>query len=140
MTTFETRRQLAATPEQVFAAFTDPGRLARWWGPAGFSNHFDTFEFRTGGAWKFTMIGPDGKQYPNESIFVKLEPARQVVIRHANAPNFELTITLAPAPGGTLLHWAQAFDDPAVAAALRAIVEPANEQNLDRLTAELARH
>jgi hypothetical protein len=38
---------------------------------------------------------------------------------------------------GTLVTWEQVFDDPAVANAIRHIVEPANEQNLDRLTAEV---
>jgi hypothetical protein len=36
-----------------------------------------------------------------------------------------------------LVEWVQAFDSPEVAAAVRHIVEPANEQNLDRLTAEV---
>lgn len=139
MTTFATRRQYAARPEQVYAAISDPVRLARWWGPAGFSNRFSVFEFHPGGRWIFTMVGPDGQQYSNESTFVRLEPARQVVIRHVNAPHFDLTITLATTPDGTLLQWEQTFEDPAVAAALRAIVEPANEQNLDRLATELAR-
>jgi hypothetical protein len=38
----------------------------------------------------------------------------------------------------TLLRGRQAFDDPAVATAFRHIIEPANEQNLDRLQAALA--
>lgn len=137
MTTFITRRQLAATPAEIFAAIQDPLRLAKWWGPNGFSNAFDVFEFRPGGRWVFTMVGPDGKAYPNESVFSRIEPNREVVIRHACQPFFELTIALEPSAGGTLLHWAQAFDDAAVAEAVRHIVEPANEQNLDRLSAEL---
>lgn len=135
--TFSTSRQFAASPAAVFAAMKDATRLARWWGPAGFTNRFDVFEFRTGGRWVFTMVGPDGTSYPNESTFASIETDRQVVIRHANEPHFELTITLVPSPGGTLLRWDQAFADPVVAQAVRHIVEPANEQNLDRLAAEL---
>ena len=70
MSTFTTSRQLAAIPSAVFAAINDPVRLARWWGPAGFSNRFDVFEFQAGGKWFFTMIGPDGKVYPNEACAV----------------------------------------------------------------------
>lgn len=83
------------------------------------------------------MVGPDGREYPNESVFASVVPDRLVVIRHVCAPHFQLTIALEAEGSGTLLRWDQAFDDPAVAAAVRAIVEPANEQNLDRLTAEL---
>lgn len=35
MTPFNTSREIPATMEQVFAAISNPERLARWWGPAG---------------------------------------------------------------------------------------------------------
>lgn len=137
MTTFATSRQFAATPSAIFAAFRDGERLARWWGPDGFSNYFETFEFQAGGQWIFTMIGPDGTSYPNESVFSSIEPDRRLVIRHVCQPLFELAITLEPSSGGTLLRWEQSFADATVAQAIRHIVEPANEQNLDRLNVEL---
>jgi uncharacterized protein YndB with AHSA1/START domain len=134
---FETSRHFAASPDEVFAAFAAPDRLARWWGPSGFTNTFEVFEFTPGGAWHFTMHGPDGKHYPNESRFVRIEPARSVVLRHENAPHFELAIVLAPEGGGTRVMWTQTFDSAEVAAAVEHIVVPSNEQNLDRWQAEL---
>jgi uncharacterized protein YndB with AHSA1/START domain len=138
MTTFQTSREIAATPAQVFAAVEEPARLARWWGPDGFRNSFDTCEFWPGGRWKFTMHGPNGADYLNESVFVEIEPARKVVLDHLSLPRFRLTVELSPSAGGTLVNWVQAFEDPAVAEAVRHIVEPANEQNLTRLSAEVA--
>jgi uncharacterized protein YndB with AHSA1/START domain len=137
MTTFNTRRQFAAPPATVFAAFKTAERLARWWGPDGFSSRFDVFEFQPGGKWLFTMVGPDGKTYPNEAVFTCIEIDRRVVIRHVCQPHFQLTITLEPSCGGTQLRWQQTFADASVAQAVRHIVEPANEQNLDRLGVEL---
>jgi uncharacterized protein YndB with AHSA1/START domain len=137
MSVFKTSRDLSASPAEVFAAISNGERLARWWGPAGFTNTFDIFEFKPGGQWKFTMHGPNGANYPNESRFTEIVPDAKVVIKHIVAPLFELTITLSPSSTGTLLSWAQAFDDPAVAAAVKHIVEPSNEENLDRLAAEL---
>ena len=137
MHTFHHQRLIPTTPAAVFDAFRDPTRLARWWGPAGFSNRFETFEFEVGGQWVFDMIGPDGTVYPNASTFTQIEPDRQVTVRHVCAPFFALSVTLEAAPGGTLVRWAQTFDDAAVAAAIAHIVEPANEQNLERLAAEL---
>lgn len=137
MTTFATSRTLPAAPSDVFAAIADADRLARWWGPHGFSNRFAICEFRPGGRWIFDMIGPDGKSYPNESVFAAIEADRQVVINHVCPPHFTLTITLEASPDGTLVRWQQAFVDAAVAEAVRAIVVPANEQNLDRLQAEV---
>jgi uncharacterized protein YndB with AHSA1/START domain len=137
MTTFSTTRQLAASPAEVFAAIQNPVRLAAWWGPDGFSNRFEVFEFHPGGRWVFSMVGPDGAVYPNESVFTAIQADRQVVIQHVCQPHFQLSITLEPSSGGTLLRWDQAFADASVAQAVRHIVEPANEQNLNRLSAEL---
>ncbi|TAK96202.1 MAG: polyketide cyclase [Aquabacterium sp.] len=139
MITFSTTRTFGATPAEVFAAIQDGERLARWWGPEGFSNQFDVFEFQPDGRWVFDMIGPDGKTYPNEAVFARIESDKQVVIQHVCAPHFQLSITLTPSPNGTLLMWDQTFEDAAVGQAIRHIVVPANEQNLDRLGQELAR-
>jgi uncharacterized protein YndB with AHSA1/START domain len=137
MTPFRTSREIPASPEQVFAAFTDAQRLARWWGPAGFTNTFTVCEFTPGGRWSYTMHGPNGGDYPNESVFEVVEPSARVVIRHVSKPNYRLTITLTPSAGGTTVSWEQAFDDADVARRIEHIVVPANEQNLDRLSVEI---
>lgn len=139
MSTFQTSREIPATPEQVFAAFADPERLARWWGPARFTNTFSVCDFRPGGTWSYVMYGPDGKHFRNESVFAEVERPGRVVIRHVSKPKYRLTITLTPSPTGTIVSWVQAFDDAEVARRIEHIVVPANEQNLDRLTAECLR-
>jgi hypothetical protein len=53
-------------------------------------------------------------------------------------PRFVLTVTLAAYEAGTAVTWTQEFEDGAVAARLRHVVEPANEQNLDRLRSVLS--
>lgn len=136
--TFLTSRVLSCPPDAVYQAFASADVLSRWWGPEGFHNSFEIFEFKVGGVWKFVMHGPDGQNYPNECRFTALESGRRLVIDHVCAPLFVLKVQLEAVPGGTLLTWEQAFADARTAQAVRAIVEPANEQNLDRLTAVLA--
>ena len=136
--TFRTTRTLPYNPEAVYAAFQMPEQLAAWWGPDGFTNTFERFEFKTGGQWQFVMHSPDGQNYPNKNVFQALEPGRLVVIRHDCAPYFTLTVTLTPADEDTHLTWEQVLDDAATALAIKSIVIPANEQNLDRLTRVLA--
>jgi uncharacterized protein YndB with AHSA1/START domain len=137
MTTFDTSREIPATVEQVFAAISDPERLARWWGPAGFTNTFKVCEFRTGGRWSFIMHGPNGNNYPNENVFAEIEMPKKVVVQHASEPKYRLTITLAASAMGTLVSWSQTFENPEVASRLEPIVVPANEQNLERLSVEV---
>jgi len=139
MTTFNTSREIPATVEQIFAAISDPERLARWWGPAGFTNTFQVCEFKTGGHWSFIMHGPNGANYPNENVFAEIEAPGKVVVEHASEPKFRLTITLAPSAAGTVVSWAQAFESSEVASRLEPIVVPANEQNLERLSVEVLR-
>jgi len=137
--TFSTSREIPATPEQVFAALSNPERLARWWGPAGFTNTFSVCEFRNGGRWSFVMHGPDGGNYPNESVFEEIEAPRKVVVQHVSEPRFRLTITLASSAAGTTVSWVQVFESADVARGIEHIVVPANEQNLDRLSIEVLR-
>ena len=137
MSVFRHSRELPATVESVFAAFEDPVGLARWWGPAGFTNTFHTFEFRQGGSWQFTMHGPDGAGYPNQSEFLEIVPNSVVRIRHVNLPHFELSISLCPArmepsfPGSGCLKIRKFAENR------RQFLEAANEQNLDRLALEV---
>jgi uncharacterized protein YndB with AHSA1/START domain len=139
MSTFRHARELPVPPAAVFAALQDPVRLARWWGPDGFTNTFDTFEFREGGAWVFTMHGPDGTGYPNQSEFLEIVPDAKVRLRHVNLPRFELAITLEARGTGTFVDWVGVFENPEFAENMRAFLESANEQNLDRLALEVAR-
>ncbi len=137
MTAFNTSREIPATIEQVFAAIGDANRLARWWGPAGFTNTFDVCEFKTGGRWSLTMHGPDGTNYPNENVFAEIDAPHTVVVQHVSEPKFHLTIMLTASSSGTHVSWSQVFDDADFAGRVAAIIVPANEQNLDRLTQEV---
>ena len=137
MTTFITSREIPASVSEVFAAFSEAKRLERWWGPAGFTNTLNICEFETGGRWSFIMHSPHGGSPANESVFELIEPMKKVVIRHISEPKYRLTIDLAPTATGTLVSWSQELDDAEVAARIEKIVVPANEQNLDRLTAEV---
>ncbi len=133
-------RVLPATPERVYAAFQDPAQLAQWWGPAGFRNSFEVFEFTPGGDWRFTMHAPDGTGYANSSRFAELVPARRVVIEHLSSHRFVLTINLAPeGDGATRIDWTQRFETEEECQRIARFVAEANQQNLDRLEALLAR-
>jgi uncharacterized protein YndB with AHSA1/START domain len=133
-----TERVLSVSPRIVFAAFEQQERLAQWWGPNGFRNTFEQFEFTPGGRWVYVMHGPNGANYPNESVFREIKPDTKIVIGHVSQPRFTLTVTLTARGDKTHLAWVQEFESSEVAARMRPICEPANEQNLDRLQSVLA--
>lgn len=131
-------RLIDAPRERVFKAFSDPARLARWWGPHGFSSTFQEFDLRPGGAWRLVMHGPDGANYPNESVFVEVLAPDRIVFEHLSEPHhFQMTITFAAQGDQTMVGWRQVFDTAAERQRLAGVVSQANEQNLDRLAAEV---
>lgn len=139
-TRIHSTRLLGATPEAVFEAFRQPERLARWWGPAGFTNTFQEFDFREGGDWRFDMRGPDGRVYPNRSHFVEIVPVRKIVIEHIGAiHHFFLTISLSEEHGRTRIDWEMVFDSPEERDRVLPYVPKCNEENFDRLEVELSR-
>lgn len=134
-----TSRLLDAPREKIFRAIAEPERLARWWGPKGFRNTFEEFDFRPGGHWKFVMHGPDGTDYANHSVFEEIEAPARLVFQHLSAPHFRMTITLTDEGGKTRVDWRGRFESPKVRDRIAKYAVPANEQNLDRLEAELAK-
>lgn len=133
------KRRIHASQEAVFAAIRDPERLARWWGPAGFTSTFEEFDFRPAGNWRFTMHGPDGKNYWNESTFTEIVQNSRVVIEHGSGHHFFLTISYDPIGEDTLVGWRQVFDTEEHYRNIAEFVAEANEQNLDRMEAEVMR-
>jgi uncharacterized protein YndB with AHSA1/START domain len=133
-------RVFDAPRERLFGAFLDPQLLAAWWGPAGSTNAFETFEPRAGGAWHFTMRGPDGTEYPMVKEFLEVTAPARIVLRHVQASHgFVMTMEYdALAPARTLLTWRLRFDDAADLAPIRQIIVVSNEENFDRLAATLA--
>lgn len=131
-------RVLDAPRESIHEAYRDPEQLKLWWGPDGFTNTNHTFDFRPGGAWTYTMHGPDGTDYPNESEFVELAMGRIVLDHLRPMHRFRMTMTYDEAEGRTLATWRMRFETLEECAKVKPWVEAANEQNLDRLTAHLA--
>lgn len=82
----------------MYEAFSHPTRLARWWG------------LRDQGHWRFSLHGPDGKDYCNESVFLEVLPNERAVTEHLSDHPFILTITFEATDNATLVRWRQVFD------------------------------
>ena len=71
-----------APRDVVWAAWTDPDQVARWFGPEGFEvpRESVTIDLRVGGAYELTMSGPRG-EHPLTYEIVELDPPRLLVLR-----------------------------------------------------------
>jgi uncharacterized protein YndB with AHSA1/START domain len=68
------RRVLPAPRERVFRAFTDPGELAEWWGPKGFTAPSIELDLRSGGTYRIAMQPPDGDLFYLSGEFREVDP------------------------------------------------------------------
>jgi uncharacterized protein YndB with AHSA1/START domain len=132
-------RVLRAPRERVFAAFADPSVLARWWGPNGFTNTFQEFDLRPGGAWRLVMRGPDGTEYPMTKEFVEVRAPERIVLRHVQVGHmFQMAMEFVAEGATTRLTWRTRFQSDEEAERLRGFWDTANQENFDRLESLLA--
>ncbi len=72
--TLELVRTLPAAPARVFAAFSDPDELAKWWGPEGFSVGSLDSDLRAGGTYRIEMQPPEGDPFHLGGKFREVDP------------------------------------------------------------------
>jgi uncharacterized protein YndB with AHSA1/START domain len=67
-------RTLAAPPDRVFRAWTDPARFRRWFGPRDVAMPTCELDARTGGALRFCHLLPDGRALWVQGTFHDVSP------------------------------------------------------------------
>ncbi|MES2703886.1 MAG: SRPBCC family protein [Bacteroidota bacterium] len=133
-------RILDAPCESVFAAFTNPDILKRWWGPAGFTNTFKEFDLRPGGKWHYTMHGTDKGNYENEAVFKVVEKPNLIVWDRISKPLFRMSVVFEEVDSTrTKFTFRMQFDNQRDYEKMIGFVPAKNEENFDRLEAELQR-
>jgi uncharacterized protein YndB with AHSA1/START domain len=69
-----------APRERVFAAYTDPELIARWWGPRGTSTSVEQMDVRPGGVWRFVISNDsDGEQSAFKGVYREVTPPERIV-------------------------------------------------------------
>ncbi len=139
-------RVFDAPRELVFKAWTDPKRVAQWWGPHGFTNPVCELDARPGGAIRIHMRAPDGTVYPMTGLYQEVaEPERIVftsaALDAAGNAMFEVltTVTFAEQGGKTKQTMrARVIKMTPQAAPYIAGMEQGWTQSLERLTAYVA--
>jgi len=131
-------RLFAVPRETLYDAFRDPAQLILWWGPKGFHNTFQEFDFQLGGHWRFTMHGPDGTTYNIVKRFTEIVPSERIVFLHIDPTHqFQMTMIFTEEANGARLTLRMRFDSAEETEKLRNFITSANEENFDRLEAHL---
>jgi uncharacterized protein YndB with AHSA1/START domain len=71
---------IAAPPERVFQAITDPRQMPQWWGQQGMYRITEwTADLVPGGKWSSVGVGADGKQFRVDGEYLEIDPPRLLV-------------------------------------------------------------
>lgn len=72
-------RIVDAPPTKVFRAHSDPDLLVQWLGPRGLEMRVDHFDCRTGGAYRYLHVDPEGNEYGFHGCFHEVRPSEVIV-------------------------------------------------------------
>ena len=115
------KRRLNAPPEKVYAAWTDPEKIARWFGPSQVKagSVQAEIDLRVGGRYRISFEGGDGEYFQVDGVYREVTPNARIAFSWAwhSTPEREsqVTVSLQPDGGGTLLTLTheQFFDEAA---------------------------
>lgn len=116
-------REFAAPRDLVFAAFTRPELLMRWWGPAQWPVVRCSLELRPGGVWHYCLRHADGREHWARAVYREIVPGHRLVYvdRTSNEagdvtdelPQALTTVTFRDIPLGTEMVSSVLYPHPA---------------------------
>jgi uncharacterized protein YndB with AHSA1/START domain len=115
------KRRFNASPERVYAAWTDPEKIARWFGRVDLKPETmrAQTDLRAGGRYRISFDNAAGEYFEVGGVYREVVPNERLVFSWAwhSTPEREsqVTVTIKPDGTGTLLtlHHEQLFDQAA---------------------------
>ncbi|TLF54573.1 SRPBCC domain-containing protein, partial [Nonomuraea sp. KC401] len=104
-----------APREQVWAAWTEPERFSRWFGPASLATPLGrlTLDAWPGGIWRATLVGEEGFEATLDGTYREVEPPERLVFTTGgpdgtgDGPASVVTIELTDLAGRTEMRFHQ---------------------------------
>ena len=117
-TTLRLERLIPMDPEPLFALWTEPAQLVKWWAPEGYQASVDMLDSKPAGRWRVTMRRADGGEVATSGVYRIVDPPHRLSFTWAwesasgvRGHETEVTVTFGAAPGGThLVLVQQRFD------------------------------
>ena len=104
-------RVVDVPPEKVWAAWTRPEHLVKWFAPAPWSVSDCRLDVRPGGVFYTVMRSPEGEDHPSEGCYLEVVENRRLVFtdaleggyRPSSTPGlgFTAVVTMEPEGAGT---------------------------------------
>jgi uncharacterized protein YndB with AHSA1/START domain len=109
-TTLRLERLIPSPPEVLFALWTEPAQLLRWWAPEGYTPSVHALDATPGGRWRTTLRRSDGSVLAMSGVYRIVEPPRRLAFTWAwedesgaRGHETEVMVSFEATPGGTRL-------------------------------------
>lgn len=140
------KRTFDAPREKVWAAWTQPSILSKWFAPDQFTIPRCEMDVRPAGTIRLDMKGPDGAVYPMTGVYQKVDAPRQLIYTAQpfgpdGKPQVDMVqvITLEAKGAKTELTWAaHIISATPMGEMMLQGMEPGANMSLDHLARELA--
>jgi uncharacterized protein YndB with AHSA1/START domain len=105
-------RDVDVAPARVWAAWTQPEQITKWFTPAPWVTTECDIDLRPGGRFRTVMRSPEGEEFDNEGCYLEVVENERLVFTSVLGPGYRPTpdpgsvpftavITLEPTAGGT---------------------------------------
>ena len=104
-------RDIDVPREKVWAAWTEPEHLRRWFTPAPWTVASCRIDLRPGGVFHVVMRSPEGEEHPSSGCYLEVVPCERLVWTDALLPGYRpaetpfMTGLLALAARGAGTHY-----------------------------------
>jgi uncharacterized protein YndB with AHSA1/START domain len=72
-------RVVDVPPAKVWAAWTKPEHVVKWFTPAPWTTTKCIIDLRPGGRFHTVMRSPEGQEYPNEGCYLEVVPGERLI-------------------------------------------------------------
>ena len=76
-------REFAAPIEKTWKAWTDHKLLDQWWAPKPWRAETKTMDFKEGGHWLYSMVGPAGERHWSRADYKKISALNYFLMQQA---------------------------------------------------------
>ena len=91
--------------ELVWAAWTNPEHIKKWFTPAPWTTIYCTIDLRPGGGFSTVMRSPEGQEFPSEGCYLEVVPYEKLVWTSALGPGYRPAIKADGAGSGGELYF-----------------------------------
>jgi len=82
-------RLIDAPQRKVFQAWADPTRLKQWFAPLPWTTSVVELDVRTGGESRIVMRDPEGREFPNQGVYLEVVENERLVFTDAYTKAWE---------------------------------------------------